>query len=166
MEVKIDHNEIVHLADDRKEYDIRVDVESKHFLTVTRPEDAIWIIAKLGERLIDKTVVEIGAGVGVFAMQAAAIAKHVYAIEADPAWSWTFVRDLYQKKPRNLTWILDCAENLVGIIRADLAIVITGSAEDYLRELASEFAEDVCMPWQDWNDNKAKIPAHAYDACV
>ena len=102
-------------------------------------------------------VVEIGAGVGVLALELAKYAAHVYAIEADPVWSFAFARHLYSVKPPNLTWIMDRAENLVNVISGSVVIVVTGSDEEALRELAGQFGPEVIMPWQDWNENKAVI---------
>lgn len=138
-------------------YDEAHGVQSRHYLTIIRPEDAAWIIERLGDRIVDKVVVEIGAGIGVLAVALAKKARHVYAIEASPSWGAVFARYMYRNKPANLTWILDRAENLVELLRADIAIVVTGSDADNLRQLAGRFAPDVCLPWQDWNDGKAVI---------
>lgn len=142
---------------DRNAYDARNGIRSRHYLTMVRPEDTDWIIARLRQRVTDKVVVEIGAGVGLFACELAKYAKHVYAIEVDLAWSWMFMRYLYRTKPQNLTWIIDRAETLVDVIRGDVCIVLTGSDEVALRTLAGRFAPEVVMPWQDWNDNKAVV---------
>jgi hypothetical protein len=138
-------------------YDDRHGIASKHWLTILRPEDATWIVGRLGDRLVGKTVVEIGAGMGVLAVEMARVAKRVFAIEADPKWGLAFVRYMYRDKPTNLTWILDRAQNVVDLIRTDLAVVVTGSDEVNLRELAGRFAPDVAMPWQDWNGGKAIV---------
>jgi hypothetical protein len=144
-------------ADDQTAYDERMGLKSKKYLTMMRPSDAKWILDKVRDRITGKTVVEIGAGIGVLAVALAAHASRVYAIEADPMWSFVFSRYLYQAKPTNLTFILDRAENLVDVIKADVAICVTGSAEDQLRELCSRFAPEVIMPWQDWNGGKAVV---------
>jgi protein-L-isoaspartate O-methyltransferase len=142
-------------APDQLAYDERMDLHSKKYLTIIRPSDALWIIDKVKERIAGKVVVEVGAGIGVLATALAGHASHVYAIEADPMWSWVFARYLYQNKPSNLTYILDAAENLVDVIEADVAICVTGSAEVLLRDLCGRFAPEVIMPWQDWNEGRA-----------
>jgi len=142
---------------EQKEYDARHDIQAKHYLTMLHPSDTNWVIERVRERIKGKVVVEIGAGVGVLALELAKHAKHVYAIEADPAWTWAFMRDLYKTKPTNLTWIMDDASNMVDIIKGDVAIVSTGSDEDRLRELAGYFAPEVIMPWQDWRGGKAIV---------
>lgn len=142
---------------DQKTLDAAHDIRSKHYITVVRPDDATWIIEKIRDRITGRVVVEIGAGVGVLAAEMAKIARHVYAIEIDPAWTYLYTRYVYKAKRPNLTWIMDRAENLVGIIKADVAIVVTGSDEEALRALAGRFASEVFLPWQDWNDGKAVV---------
>ncbi len=142
-------------APDQVEYDKRIGLRSKKFLTIIRPSDAVWIVKRVAAAIAGKVVVEVGAGVGVMATALAAHAKHVFAIEADPMWSWTFARHMYQTKPANLTYILDNAENLLGVLKADVAICVTGSDEVNLRRICEGFAPQVFMPWQDWNDGKA-----------
>jgi hypothetical protein len=138
-------------------YDAAHGVQSKHWLTILRPEDAVWIVERLGQRIIGKTVVEIGAGIGVLAIEMSKVAKRVFAIESDPKWGVVFARHMYRNKPTNLTWILDSAESVVDLIRGDIAVVVTGSDEVNLRALAARFASDVAMPWQDWNGGKAVV---------
>lgn len=162
---------------ERNSYDQRMGVRSKHYLTMLHPQDTDWIISRVQKRIAGKVVVEIGAGVGVLAFELARYAEHVFAIEADPAWSWAFTRHLYHAKPANLTWIFDRAENLAPVIKADVAIVVTGSDEEGLRTLASCFAPEVILPWQDWNNGKAVVgwspygssagqPCHCLYGCV
>lgn len=144
-------------APDQVDYDKRHGINAKHYLTMTQPSDTDWIIARVKDRIEGRVVVEIGAGAGVLALELAKYAAHVYAIEADPVWSFAFTRHLYSVKPPNLTWILDRAENLVNVISGSVVIVSTGSDEVALRELAEQFGPEVIMPWQDWNGNKAII---------
>ena len=141
----------------RRAFDERTGIRAKHHVTVRLPEHAQWILWGLRDRIRDKVVVEIGAGIGVLAIEMAKIAKHVFAIEADPAFAWVFCEELYKTKPDNLTWIFDKAENLVDVVRADVAVVVTGSDEVALRELAGRFAPEVHLPWQDGNGGKALI---------
>ena len=142
---------------DQVAYDERMGIHAKHYLTMVGTADARWILDKIADCIAGKTVVEIGAGVGVLAIALAGKAKHVYAIEADPCWSFVFARYLYRGKPTNLTYILDRAENLVDVIKADVAIVVTGSDADNLRELAGKFAPEVILPWQDYRDGRAVV---------
>lgn len=119
---------------------VRHNINSLGILTICDPREAIKAVEMFGSSLVDKVVVEIGAGVGIAAMEIARVAKHVYAIEADPAWSWLFTKYLYQHKPVNLTWIFGNAEDMVGKINADTAIIFTHSDKDYLKQLGLSFA--------------------------
>lgn len=168
------------LPSEQLKYRTRHGIRSAMLLTISRAEHADWIIAKLIDRIRGKIVVEIGAGTGILSIAMASYAKHVYAIEAFPAWAtefawqneaiptsyapipnaqWSARFEAYMtlRKPTNLTYIIDRAENLVGVINADVAVVVTGSDAENLRELAQQFAPDVCMPWQDWNGGIAVI---------
>ena len=89
---------------------------------------------------------EVGAGVGVLAVEMAATAKHVYAIEIDPAWTYAFMRHLYAAKPVNLTWIFGRAEDVAEWLRADVAIVVTRSGQTRMREVALRMAPKVLFP--------------------
>ncbi len=142
-------------APDQVAYDQRMGLQSKKYLTTIRASDCQWIVDRIRDQITGKVVIELGAGIGVMATALAGLARHVYALEADPMWSWVFARHLYQSKPTNLTYILDRAENLVDIIKADVAICLTGSDDVNLRALCERFAPVVFMPWQDWNDGKA-----------
>lgn len=111
-------------------------------------QETIKLIRK--ENDIDgKVVIEIGAGVGFLAMELAKYAKQVFAIEVDPAWSWIFTRSIYAHKPPNLTWIFGTAESVLPYIQGDIAVVVTRSGENELRELAQKFAPKVIMPFQE-----------------
>jgi phosphoserine phosphatase len=83
----------------------------------------------------------------------------VFAIEADVRWSWQFAEKLYETKPRNLTWIFDRAENVADVLKlhTDVAIVVTGSDDIWLREIAAKMADDVILPWQQYNGGKAVV---------
>jgi SAM-dependent methyltransferase len=142
---------------DRRTYDERMGVKSKHYLTMVTAADTEWIITRIKDRIAGRVVVEIGAGIGVLAIEMAKYAHRVYAIEVDPAWTWLFARRLYREKPENLTWIFDRAENLIPFAKCDVAIVVTGSDEERLRYIAGTYAPEVIMPWQDWNGGKAVV---------
>jgi len=108
-------------------------------------------IARLiSQDIEDKIVIEIGAGIGFLAIEIAKLAKQVYAIEVDPAWSWVFTRSLYAHKPPNLTWIFGKAETMLPMLKGDIAVVATHSGINELRELAYKFAPNVIMPLQEF----------------
>lgn len=141
-------------SDDERAHDQRTGTRSKHYLTMLSREDTDWIIVHLRDRIRGKDVLEIGAGVGVLACELAKHARRVFAVEADPGWNWAFARHLYRHKPDNLTWIFDRAQALIGLIHVDVAVVVTGSDSENLRVLATHFAPEVILPWQDWNGGK------------
>ncbi len=135
---------------DVEDFMYRHNINSLGILTICEPERAIKAIKMFGDSLKDKIVVEIGAGVGIAALELAKVAKHVYAIEADPAWSWLFTRFLYANKPTNLTWIFGNAEDMVGKINADTVIIFTHSDKDYLQQLGLSFAPKSILAYHSW----------------
>lgn len=149
----------------REGFEKRSGIRTRHIATVAVPENATWMIQAMRHRLLGKVVVEIGAGLGVLAVEMAKLARRVIAIESDPQWTATFVEQLYLQKPRNLMWICDNAQHVLdsGIgaaLRADIAVVVTGSDEVRLRALAERFvcsSLNVIMPWQDWREGRAIV---------
>lgn len=122
-----------------EEYHTRHGIESQCILTNYDDEHARLVTAFLAERIAGKIVVEIGAGLGLLACHLATEAKRVYAIEADPAWTSTFVWCLYAKKPKNLTFIFGAADEAPHIA-ADVALFCTHSGRDSMWRAASRFA--------------------------
>lgn len=125
------------------------------------------VVAKASAELLapwidGKRVIEIGAGVGFLAIEMAKRAKSVVAIECDPAWSWVFTRSLYLHKPKNLTWIFGSADNMVGSIRGDVAVIFTNSGIKEMGELGKRFCPQVVMPMQEqfWTQRKFNIDPH------
>lgn len=131
-------------------YRDRHETESACILTITSVEQASRVVAWIDDRIKGKTIVEVGAGVGIFALALAKRAAHVYAIESDPCWTWAFVQHLYETKPSNLTWIFGQAEELRGRIGGDIAIVLTRSGIPRMRKIARFFAPEVIMLYQDY----------------
>lgn len=118
----------------------RSGINSLGVLTVSSYYSAMQEIEALWPQIKNQTVVEIGAGVGMLALQMAKFAKKVYAIEADPSWTWVFTEYLYAIKPRNLTFIFGNAEEMVGKIHADVAVIYTCSDVAGMKALAAKFA--------------------------
>jgi len=118
-------------------------VNSLCVLTAVSYRDALQEIENLWPRIKGKIVVEIGAGVGMLAIQMAKFAKRVYAIEADPTWAWVFTDALYALKPANLIYIFGRAQEIVGLIKADVAVIYTNSDVGGMAKLAAEFAPGV-----------------------
>lgn len=128
---------------DAKEYNDRHGIRSAHILTITSPTKAELHAAQLTDRIVGKTVIEVGAGVGYLAMAMAKYAHKVFAIEADPAWSWVYMTGLYRQKPANLTWIFGAAEEMVGILHGDVAVVVTRSGIASMQAVAGRLANEV-----------------------
>lgn len=118
-------------------------IDSCGILTVYDDEKAALLAEHLRERIAGKVIVEIGAGIGLLACYLAEHAAKVIAIEADPSWMSSFVIALYQKKPKNLTYIFGVAEELAGMVRGDIALFCTHSGHKSMRHAASMFAPEV-----------------------
>jgi len=112
-------------------------------ITVFDTQKIIDILTPILTRIHNKTVIEIGAGVGLLACGMAKIAKQVYAIESDPAWSWAFTKVLYEIKPPNLTFIFGKAESMIGILKVDIAIIVTRSGHKEMQAIAKQLASEV-----------------------
>lgn len=158
--------------EDRVAFNKRSGIRTTHIATMVHHVNTVWILRRLEQQfqnLKDMTVIEIGAGVGVFAVNLAERCKRVFAIEADPLFSREFAVRLYADKPSNLTWVFDvavpemAARNGGWLPRADLVLVLTGSDEENLRDLAEQFGDAVVMPWQDWNDGVASVDCRRLD---
>ena len=123
-------------SEDVEAYHQRHGTQSLCILTVCDKRSAMKEAESLLYEIYGKTVIEIGAGVGLLAIYMARVAKHVYAIEVDPAWSWAFTRELYRKKPENLTWIFGTAESVAPWLRGDVAIIYTRSGQGAMESVA------------------------------
>lgn len=126
-------------------YHNRNGTESMLVLTIFNEEDARQEVAKFKNDIDGKVVIEIGAGVGFLALEMAKYAKHVYALEIDPAWCWLFTEHLYKNKPTNLTWIFGRAEDMVGMIKADIAVIFTCSGVEKMNKLGKTLARRVII---------------------
>lgn len=123
-------------------YHDRHDTQSAGILTNYTDEYAGLVADFLRERVVGKVVVEIGAGIGLLACHVAQDARRVYAIEVDPCWAASFVWTLYEKKPRNLTFIFGKAEESPPIA-ADVAFFCTHSGRESMYRAATLFAPEV-----------------------
>lgn len=121
-------------------YSERHSITSQAVLTVTDDETAGLLALHLAPKIEGKTVVEIGGGIGLLACHMGHLAKRVYCIEANPAWTWAFVGCLYQNKPRNVSFLFGSANEFVGVIKADVALFCTHSGVDAMRLVAAQFA--------------------------
>jgi protein-L-isoaspartate O-methyltransferase len=112
-------------------------------ITVYDTEGVKKIMAMIADKISEKMVIEVGAGVGLLAIAMASMARRVYAIESDPAWSWAFTKILYDIKQPNLTFIFGTAESMVGILKADVAVIVTHSGHKEMRAIAKQLAPEV-----------------------
>lgn len=112
-------------------------------LTVTHFEIAAMIADMLAPRIEGRVVVEIGGGIGMVSVAMGAIAKRVYCIEANPLWSMTFAHFLLDKKPRNVSFLCGAADEFIGCIKADVAIICTHSDVAGMKLIGAQFAPEV-----------------------
>jgi protein-L-isoaspartate O-methyltransferase len=131
-----------------EEYHRRHMTPSMGVITVFEKERVIKLLKILTPEIHNKVVIEIGAGVGLLALGMASIAKEVYAIEVDPAWSWSFTKILYELKQPNLTFIFGKAENMIGKLHGDVAVIVTNSGILEMKSIGKQFAPKVIMPTQ------------------
>lgn len=127
------------------DYHQRHATASLNVLTVRSTEEAAEVVKPFVDSIRGKTVIELGAGVGFLSMELARHAAQVWAIEADPAWSWTFTRFLYKVKPRNLSWIFGSAETVCNWLRADVAVIRTRSGVQQMVSIAERTAETIVL---------------------
>jgi predicted RNA methylase len=121
-------------------YSERHNINSAAVLTVIDDETAGLMAEHLAPRIEGKTIVEIGGGIGLLALHLGHIAKRVYCIEANPMWSWTFAQVLLQQKPRNVSYLFGTADEFVGAIKGDVAVICTHSDVRGMTLVAAQFA--------------------------
>ncbi len=126
-----------------EEYHVRHKVKSALILRNYNTKKAMESVKNIVSSIMGKTVVEIGAGVGYLAIEMAKYAKRVFAIEADPAWSWYFTEYLYKNKPKNLTWVFGSADEIPII--ADVAIICSCSGIKDMKKKAYKMAKKVLI---------------------
>lgn len=139
------------------------DQEAQLILTNTDFRKARMRADKIADRIRNRNVVELGAGVGYAAIELAKIADHVTAIESDPCWNWIFCRHLYRLKPKNLTWIFDDVFKLQEVMRwdsesFDVCVVFTRSGIEQMKRYASWMAQEVIMFHQEYPDEDTTLP--------
>jgi hypothetical protein len=109
-------------------------------LTVCDDDLAAGIASMVGPRIEGRTVVEIGGGIGLLACHLAGYAKRVYCIEANPLWSSVFVRMLFARKPKNLSYLFGAASEFAGQFNADVALFCTHSGIESMTAAGHLFA--------------------------
>ena len=143
----------------------RHNVNSLLILTITSAYAATREVDRFASQIRGKTVIEVGAGVGFMSVEMAKFAKRVYAIEADPSWSWIFTQTLYGVKPPNLTWIFGTAESVADVLRGDVAVVYTRSAREEMEAVAGKMCPLVIAgPTLSIDDLHPEIPPELREA--
>ena len=118
-------------------------IRSAPILTVIDDEMADLIAVHLAPRIAGRTVVEIGGGIGILSLAMASVAKSVFCIEANPMWAAAFTQVLLEKKRRNLSYLFGAADEFVGYIRADVAVICTHSDVEGMKLIGKQFAPEV-----------------------
>lgn len=121
----------------------RHNIRALPYLTVTDFEMAAMIADRLTPRIEGKTVVEIGGGVGMLSVAMGAVAQRVYCIEANPLWSMSFAQFLLEKKPRNVSFLCGAADEFLGCIKGDVAVICTHSDVAAMKLVGAQFAKTV-----------------------
>lgn len=121
----------------------RHNIRSAPNLTVIEVETAELICERLSPRIAGKTVVEIGGGIGILSLAMASVARRVYCIEANPRWAATWTEILVEKKPKNMNYLFGAADEFVGCIRGDVAVICTHSDVQGLKLVGRQFAPQV-----------------------
>jgi hypothetical protein len=134
-------------------------IEALPILTVTDDEHAARLVEHLRPRIEGRVVVEIGAGIGLLAMHVADVAFKVYAIEANPVWASSFAVAFMDRKPKNLTFVYGAADELAGVLRADVALFCTHSGAASMRAAGALFAPVVIDVYREILWNKADVDA-------
>ncbi|CAN5488962.1 hypothetical protein BH11PSE4_BH11PSE4_04230 [soil metagenome] len=112
-------------------------------LTVTNDEVASLITDRLAERIEGRSVVEIGAGIGLLSLHMARVARKVIYIKANTLWASAFVELLFKRKPANVSYIFGAASEFFGVIEAHVAVFATHSGVSAMTALAGRFAPAV-----------------------
>ena len=120
-------------------YHLAHGTQSAGILTCYDDEYCSLLADFLRDRLEGRVVVEIGAGIGLLACHVAQFARRIYAIEVDPGWAGIFATHLWERKPKNLTFIFGTADEAPPIC-ADVAFFCTYSGRPSMYQAATRFA--------------------------
>jgi predicted RNA methylase len=124
-------------------YSERHNIRSATILTVTDAEIAASITGRIEDPVRDKVVVEIGGEIGLLSLYMGAVASRVYCIEANPVWAASFTHLLLEMKPKNVSYIFGAADQFVGSIKADVAVICTHSDVVGMKATGGQLAKEV-----------------------
>ena len=133
-------NEIMRMSAAYSAFAERHNIRSETILTVVEDETAELLCERLAPRIAGKTVVEIGGGIGSLALAMASVARRVYCIEANPIWSFLFAQTFQERKPKHVSFLFGAADEFVGCIRADVAVICTYSDVEGMKLIGKQFA--------------------------
>jgi hypothetical protein len=131
---------MMHLSETGDAYERRHGIRSKPTLTVISDEIAAAIAERLEPRIRGKVVIDVGGGTGLLGCHLAAIARRVFVIEAHPLWAAAWIDLYHEKKPRNLSYLFGAATEFVGIVKADVGLVVTHSDLANMMAIAGQLA--------------------------
>jgi 2-polyprenyl-3-methyl-5-hydroxy-6-metoxy-1,4-benzoquinol methylase len=131
-----------HRSETGQAYARRHGVRSAPNLAVMSDEIADLVTKYLQPRIQDKVVVDVGGGLGILAMHMATFASKIFVIEANPSWAVAYAEFLHAEKPANMSFCWGAAQEFIGQIRADVAIVTTHTDVSGLMSIAAQFAPD------------------------
>jgi hypothetical protein len=135
-----DTENLFEIAEDADRYGERHGIRSAANLTVTDEEVAALLTEHLAPRIRGRTVVEIGGGIGLLGLHMATVAERVFCIEANPMWSFVFAAGFLKRKPKNLSYLFGAADEFVGCIKADVAVICTHSGVADMMRAGALFA--------------------------
>jgi hypothetical protein len=131
---------IMEEADEVGAYADRHNIRSAAILTVCDDELAAGLALMVAPKIAGKTVIEIGGGIGILAFHLAEYAARVYCIEANPLWSATFTKMLFDRKPKNVSYLFGAADEFAGQFTGDVALFATHSGVDSMKAAGQLFA--------------------------
>jgi precorrin-6B methylase 2 len=134
---------LMHRSEVSSAYAHRHEIHAAPTLTVTSEEIAAAIADRLEPRIRGKTIVDVGGGTGLLAVHLARVARRVFVIEANPIWTAAWLDLYHRRKPKNLSYLFGSASEFVGVVKADVAVVVTHSGLASMMEVAGKLATEV-----------------------
>ena len=113
---------------------------STHILTVTKPVNAVKAAIRLRRHVKGRTVLEVGAGVGLLASELSKYTKLTVAVELDPLWAYGYYKYVYPtvlREKRPLLFLVGDAFSLERLnARFDTGLYVgISQAEEFLNLL-------------------------------
>jgi hypothetical protein len=131
------------------DYHDRHGTPALNVLTITSEDEARRAVEPWIDEIAGKRVIEVGSGIGLLSLEMAKHAATVIAIEADVAWSWVFVKHLYQHKPPNLSWWFGNADQATPFVRGDIAVIRSYSGLRRMIAVADQMCPRVLLSFDE-----------------